>query len=94
MDNRPLTPREILEERRIWRWWSRWILKHFPFANLQKICALKTEYMLWLNVVARAKPLYLLNQLLKALNLIPKFCNGLIGVARNDSLPASAALIC
>ncbi|MEG4252912.1 hypothetical protein [Microcoleus sp. Pol10D4] len=90
MDNRPLTPQEILEERRLWRWWLRWFVKYCARFNPQRICALVTEYTAGASFLAVAGHLHLLTQLLKALSLIPKFCNGLIGVSRSDSLAASA----
>ena len=90
MDNRPLTPLEILEERRLWRWWLRWFVKNHPRFNLQRICALITEYLTWANFLAVSRHLGYLGQLLKALVLIPKFCNGLIGVSLTDTVPVPA----
>ncbi|MEG5032807.1 hypothetical protein [Microcoleus sp. AT3-D2] len=89
-NNPPLTPLEILEERRIWRWWLRWFIKYNPRFNPQRICALVTEYDKEAMLLAMAKHLAHQAQLLKALVLIPKFCNGLIGVSLTDSLPAPA----
>lgn len=90
MDNRPLTPLEILEERRMWRWWLRWFISHHPRFNFARICALTTEYLAWANFLAVDRYLKRLAQLLKALILIPKSCNGLIGVSLTDPVPALA----
>ena len=90
MDNRPLTPLEILEERRLWRWWLRRFIKREPRFNFVRICALTTEYLAWANFLAVDGYLKRLTQLLKALILIPKFCNGLIGVSLTDTVPALA----
>ncbi|MEG4851693.1 hypothetical protein QUB10_12350 [Microcoleus sp. B5-D4] len=89
MENTPLlTPREILEERRIWRWWLRWFVKYNARFNPQRICALVTSYLTWAKLLAKAAFLKEQAQRLKALVLIPKFCKGLTGVSRTDSLIA------
>lgn len=87
-NNPPLTPREILEERRIWRYWLRWWVKHHPIFNFAKICAILTEYQAWYSVLALAEHLKLLTQLLGSLLAVSKFCDGLTGVSLTDSLPA------
>ncbi|XZN92772.1 MAG: hypothetical protein ACM65M_08055 [Microcoleus sp.] len=90
MNNRPLTPREISEERRLWRRWLRWFVRHHPRFNLARICGLITEYLDWYSLQALAKYLELLTQILRNLLVASKFCNGLIGVSLTDSLPAPA----
>lgn len=89
-NNRHWTPRQRIEERRLWRYWLRWFIKYHARLNPQRICALVTEYMVWANFLAVRGHLNLIGQLLKALSLISKFCNGLIGVSLTDSLPAPA----
>jgi len=94
MDNRPLTPQEKLEERRLWRYWCRWYRRHHRHGGFVLYGDLIPEYLAELKFVGLKECLNRQAHELKLRNLIPKFCNGLIGVARNDSLPASAALIC
>ena len=88
MDNHPLTPREILEERRLWRYWLRWFVRVNTRRNPKRANAIVCDYLAWVKVKAAKKRFKHLNELLKALILIPKFCNGLIGVSLTDSLPA------
>ena len=90
MDNRPLTPRERIEARREERKSRRSFIKHY-YQNPFRIVALVLVYLAWVKVKVREKKrLKHQNDLLKALVLIPKFCNGLIGVSLTDSLPAPA----
>lgn len=96
MDNHPPTPLEILEERRLWRWWLRRFIKREPRFNLQGICAIITEYLdwakhlAWANLLAVDGYLKRLTQLLESFVPIPKFCNGLTGVSLTDPVPALA----
>jgi hypothetical protein len=90
MNSHPLTPREILEERRLWRYWLRWFVKHNPRRNPKRACALVTDYLAWVKVQVTKKHLEYQTQLLNVLILPPKFCNGLIGVSLTDSVPAPA----
>jgi hypothetical protein len=89
MDNRPLTPREKIEARRIDRESLRAWLKHHrinPLTYGVFVC----EALAWLKFLGVWAALENLIQLLKALILIPKFCNGLIGVSLTDSVTAPA----
>ena len=81
MDNRPLTPREKIEARRIDRESLRAFLKHHrvnPLTYGVFVC----ELLAWLKFLGVWAALENLIQLLKSLILIPKFCNGLIGVSQ------------
>ncbi|UNU22924.1 hypothetical protein [Microcoleus vaginatus] len=91
---RPLTPKEKAQIRREWRIWLRWFLKHFWGGRFPRAGHIEAEELAWIKFTILSEECKRFAQLLKNLLLIPKFCNGLIGVARNDSLPASAALIC
>jgi hypothetical protein len=89
MDNRPLTPREKIEVRRIDREARRSFLKHFridPLTYGVFMCEL-LAFLKFLGVWAALENLI---QLLKSLILIPKFCNGLIGVSLTDTVTAPA----
>jgi hypothetical protein len=89
MDNRPLTPREKIEARRIDRETLRAFLKHHrinPLTYGVFVC----ELVAWLKFLGVWAALENLIQLLKSLVLIPKFCNGLIGVSLTDSVTAPA----
>ena len=46
------------------------------------------EYRAWVKAKVAEKRFKHQNELLNPLILIPKFCNGLIGVSLTDSLPA------
>lgn len=89
MDNRPLTPREMIEARREERESRRLFIKHH-YQNPFRFWELVLEYLAWVEVKVAEKRLKRENELLKALVLIPKFCNGLIGVSLTDTLPALA----
>ena len=89
MDNRPFTPCEIIEARREERESRRSFVKHY-YLNPFRIWELVLGYLAWKKVEATKKRLELKAQLLKALILIPKFCNGLIGVSLTDTVPALA----
>jgi hypothetical protein len=89
MDNRPLTPREKIEARRIDRETLRSFLKHHRI-NPLTIGVFVCEFLALLKFLGVWAALENLIQLLKALILIPKFCNGLIGVSLTDSVPAPA----
>jgi hypothetical protein len=89
MDNRPLTPRERIEARREERESRRSFLKHYridPLTYGVFVC----ELVAWLKFLGVWAALENLIQLLKSLVLIPKFCNGLIGVSLTDSVTAPA----
>ena len=89
MDNRPLTPREKIESRRREKEALRSFLKRYrinPLTYGVFVC----EFLALLKFMGVWGVLVNLAQLLKALILIPKFCNGLIGVSLTDSLPAPA----
>ena len=89
MDNRPLTPREKIEARRREKEALRSFLKRYrinPLTYGVFVC----EFLAVLKFLGVWGVLVNLAQLLKALILIPKFCNGLIGVSLTDSLPAPA----
>jgi hypothetical protein len=89
MDNRPLTPREKIEARRMEKETLRAFLKHHrvnPLTYGIVVC----EFLAWLKFLGVWAALENLIQLLKSLILIPKFCNGLIGVSLTDSLSAPA----
>jgi hypothetical protein len=83
MDNRPLTPRERIEARRIDKETLRSFLKHYmnPLTYGVFVC----EFLALLKFLGIWTALENLIQPLKALVLIPKFCNGLIGVSLTDS---------
>lgn len=89
-DKRPLTPVEIRESRRYWRKWSRWYCKHYWAHTAKGAVAYVTAYLAWLTFIGLWTALKNLIQLLKSLVLIPKFCNGLIGVSLTDSVTAPA----
>jgi hypothetical protein len=89
MDNRPLTPRERIEARREERESRRSFLKHHRIDPLT-IGVFVCEFLALLKFLGVWAALENLIQLLKALILIPKFCNGLIGVSLTDSVPAPA----
>jgi hypothetical protein len=89
MDNRPLTPREKIEARRIDRETLRAFLKHHR-VNPLTYGVIVCELLAWLKFLGVWAALENLFQLLKSLVLIPKFCNGLIGVSLTDSVPAPA----
>ncbi|MEG4395843.1 hypothetical protein [Microcoleus sp. BROC3] len=91
MDTRPLTPRERIEARRREKEFRRLVIKHYPYRNIWRQWAVNADCLRWAKVFCVAKHLKSLAQLLKALILIPKFCNGLIGVSLTDSLPALAS---
>ncbi len=89
MDNRPLTPREKIEARRIDRESLRAWLKHHrvnPLTYGVFVC----ELLAWLKFLGVWAALENLIPFLKSLVLIPKFCNGLIGVSLTDSVTALA----
>ena len=88
MDNRPLTPREKVEERRFWRYWCRWYRRHHRCGGFVLYGELIPQALAELKQVGLTDYLERQAQLLKPLVLIPKFCNGLIGVSLTDSLPA------
>jgi hypothetical protein len=90
MDNRPLTPREMIEARREERESRRLFIKHH-YQNPFRFWELVLEYVAWLKVKVAEKRLKHQNELLKSLVLIPKFCNGLIGVSLTDTLLALAS---
>ena len=78
----------MIEARREERESRRSFIKHY-YVNPFRMLALVLEYLAWVKVKVRQKKhLKHQNDLLKALVLIPKFCNGLIGVSLTDSLPA------
>jgi hypothetical protein len=90
MDNRPLTPRERIEARREERKARRSFLKHYridPLTYGVFVC----ELLAWLKFLGVWAALENLIQLLKSLILIPKFCNGLVGVSLTDSVTALAS---
>ncbi len=90
MDNRPLTPREKIEARRIDRESLRAWLKHHrvnPLTYGVFVC----ELLAWLKFLGVWAALENLIPFLKSLVLIPKFCNGLIGVSLTDSVTALAS---
>ena len=87
MDNRPFTPREMIEARRQEREGRRSFVKHHyinPFRFYEEVL----EWLAWVKVKVAEKRFKHQNECLKPLVLIPKFCNGLIGVSLTDSLPA------
>jgi hypothetical protein len=89
MDNRPLTPREKIEARRRDKETLRAYLKHHrvnPLTYGVVVC----EFLALLKFLGVWGALEILIQLLKSLILIPKFCNGLIGVSLTDNITASA----
>lgn len=87
MDDRPITPRERIEDRRREREFRRAYLRHH-WRNPFMAGVMMAEAMATLRFWGTGRYLTGLAQLLKALLLIPKFCNGLIGVSLTDSLPA------
>jgi hypothetical protein len=90
MDNRPLTPREKMEERRLWRYWCRWYQRHHRCGGFVLYGISIPALPVKLRLVSRADYLKSQAQLLKSLILIPKFCNGLTGVSLTDSVTAPA----
>jgi myosin-crossreactive antigen len=89
MDNRPITPKERIEARRIERETRREFLRHYS-NNPWKFWVMVTEYLTWVKSLSVAEYRKNLNRLLKALRPSPKFCNGLTGNSRTDSLIAPA----
>jgi hypothetical protein len=87
--NRLPSPRERIEARREERESRRSFLKHY-YRNPWRHWALVLEYLEWVKVEIAKKPLEHQNELLKALILCSKFCNGLIGVSLTDSVTALA----
>ena len=90
MDNRPLTPREKIEARRMEKETLRAFLKHHrvnPLTYGVFVC----EAVAWLKFLGVWAALENLIHFLKSLVLIPKFCNGLIGVSLTDSVTALAS---
>jgi hypothetical protein len=90
MDNRPLTPREKIEARRIDKETLRAFLKHHR-VNPLTYGVIVCEFLALLKFLGVWAALEILIQLLKSLVLIPKFCNGLIGVSLTDSVTALAS---
>lgn len=86
----PLTPKEKAEIRLDWRIWLRWFLKHFWGGRFPRQGHIETEELAWVKFIGLLSCVRRFAQLLKNLLLIPKFCNGLIGFSRSDSLAASA----
>jgi len=90
MDNRLPSPRERIEARREEREARRAFLKHYridPLTYGVFVC----ELLAWLKFLGVWAALESLIQLLKSLVLIPKFCNGLIGVSLTDSVATLAS---
>lgn len=88
--NRLPSPRERIEARRRDKEALRSFLKHHrvnPLTYGVFVC----EFLALLKSLGVWAALEILIQLLKSLVLIPKFCNGLIGVSLTDSLPALAS---
>ncbi|WP_333216829.1 hypothetical protein [Microcoleus sp. S36b_A4] len=79
----------MINDRREERESRRSFIKHY-YMNPWRHWALVLDYLTWAKFLAVVKHLETLTQKLKALVLIPKFCNGLIGVSLTDSLPAPA----
>lgn len=88
--NRLPSPRERIEARREERESRRSFIKHYRI-NPLTIGVFVCEFLALLRFLGVWAALENLIQLLKALVLIPKFCNGLIGVSLTDSLPALAS---
>ena len=86
----PLTPKEKAEIRQDWRIWLRWFLKHFWGGRFPRQGHIESEELAWAKFVLLSQESKRFAQLLKNLLLIPKFCNGLIGFSRSDSLAVSA----
>lgn len=81
-----------IEERRLWRYWLRWLVRHHGRFLFLRMCALKTERLAFIRfraVLARRFQRKGAERLGSLLNT-SKFCNGLIGVSLTDSLPAPA----
>lgn len=90
MDNRPLTPQEILEERRLWRYWCRWYQRHHHEGSVVLYGTLGFIYLEWVRFEALKEFIDLLAQRSKNLINAAKFCNGLTGVSLTDGVtPAS-----
>lgn len=87
-DTRSHTPAEIRESRRAMREWSRWYSKHYGNCGEKGANAFVATYRAWLKFISKVKHLGTLTQLLKALALVPKFCNGLISNSLTDTVPA------
>jgi|GEM_PF-3052889 hypothetical protein len=87
--NRLPSPREKIEARREERELRRSFLKHYYY-NPWRVWAILLDYLTLVKVEGQKKPLKHQNELLKALVLIPKFCNGLRGVSLTDSVTALA----
>jgi len=87
--NRLPSPRERIEARREERESRRLFLKHYRI-NPLTIGVFVCEFLALLKFIGVWAALETLIQLLKSLILIPKFCNGLIGVSLTDTLPAPA----
>ncbi|MEG4305867.1 hypothetical protein [Microcoleus sp. D3_18a_C4] len=88
MDNRPLTPREKIEERRSWRYWCRWYRRHHRCGGFVLYGELIPQSLAEFKQVGLADYLESQAQLLKPLWCLAKFCNGLIGVSLTDSVIA------
>jgi hypothetical protein len=84
-----LTKHELSEDCRREKESRRSFLKHHRIDPLT-IGVVICEFVAWLKFLGVWAALENLVQLLKSLVLIPKFCNGLIGVSLTDSLPAPA----
>jgi hypothetical protein len=88
--NRLPSPREKIEARRRDKESLRAYLKHHrvnPLSYGVVVC----EFLALLKFLGVWAALEILIQLLKSLVLIPKFCNGLIGVSLTDSVTALAS---
>jgi hypothetical protein len=84
-----LTPTERLELRREWRAWSRWFLKHYWSDRFPRMGHYEAQELAWAKFLVGLVQCARLAMLLKNL-LIPKFCNGLIGVSLTDNVTAPA----
>ena len=87
--NRLPSPREMIEARRRDKETLRAYLKHHrvnPLTYGVFVC----ELLALLKFLGVWKTLEDLFQLLKSLILLPKFCNGLIGVSLTDTVTAPA----
>jgi hypothetical protein len=88
--NRLPSPREKIEARRMDKEALRFYLKHHrvnPLTYGVFVC----ELLAWLKFLGIWAALENLVPFLKSLVLIPKFCNGLIGVSLTDSVTALAS---
>jgi hypothetical protein len=84
-----LTKQELLEDRRREKEIRRSWLKHHRIDPLT-FGIIVCEFFAWLKFLGVWATLEDLYQLLKSLILLPKFCNGLIGVSLTDSVTAPA----